>query len=148
MLCGIIKPRIIIPPYVTDDGSVLRYVLLHEGAHMRRGDNITRIIALAIACIHWFNPLVWLYVKAFLSDCEIACDEKVLRSVQAENREYAQALLACEYKKANHFSAFGGADIRTRITRILSYRKVTTLSTICFALFILSLAAALLTNAA
>jgi hypothetical protein len=44
-------------------------------------------------------------------------------------------------------SGFGGAKVRTRIERILSYRKMTAASVIAFAALLAAIAYFLLTNA-
>ncbi len=88
-------------------------------------------------------------MKLFLSDLEIACDEKVLSRLHpSEIGFYAHCLLD-EVKSTNVFvSAFGGAKIRTRIGSILSYKKLTFLSLSASLLLIVSVMYVLLTNAA
>ena len=158
-LYGVVYPRIIIPSYLADDAATLRWAELHERTHISRRDNLTRLVAVGIACLHWFNPLAWLFLKSFLSDCELACDEAVLRAldsgaVTGSSAEYASALLACAKSGAradrlagNIAPSFGGADTKTRIMRILSYRRLTAASALCFAAFFVTLAITLLTNA-
>ncbi len=43
-------------------------------------------VALGIACLHWFNPLVWLFLKRLYADLELACDERVTGGLEAESR--------------------------------------------------------------
>ena len=139
---GVIKPRIILPTKETD-----RYVLLHEQAHIKRRDNLLRIIAITAACVHWFNPLVWLMFKLYISDSELACDEAVLsRLPRAEHKEYALTLLRYTESKTVYASPFGGAGVKTRIERILSYKKLSLLSAISFVILIAFTAYFLLTN--
>ena len=139
---GVIKPRIILPTKETD-----RYVLLHEQAHIKRRDNLLRIIAITAACVHWFNPLVWLMLKLYISDSELACDEAVLsRLPRAEHKEYALTLLRYTESKTVYASPFGGAGVKTRIERILSYKKLSLLSAVSFVILIAFTAYFLLTN--
>ncbi|MBR4881237.1 MAG: M56 family metallopeptidase, partial [Clostridia bacterium] len=139
---GIIRPRIIFPTDQTD-----KYVLLHEQTHIKRQDNLCRMIAIVTACIHWFNPLVWLFLKLYISDSELACDEAVIAKLQrSEHKDYALTLLRYTGKKTVYASPFGGAGVRTRIERILSYKKLSVLSVISFALLVLFTAYFLLTN--
>lgn len=42
---------------------------------MRRGDAFFALLASAIRCIHWFNPMVWLGLYYFDRDMEMSCDE-------------------------------------------------------------------------
>lgn len=143
---GIIKPKIVIPAsYANED---IPFILLHERAHIRRGDNLWRMIAFVITALHWFNPLSWVFLNLLLSDIELACDECVLRSIGDDAaKEYARSLLSCK-ESANMFaSAFGGAKIRTRIENILAFKKMTLLSTVVFALLLTVIFYVLLTNA-
>ena len=39
--------------------SRLAFVLTHEMAHIRRFDALSKLLLAAAACLHWFNPLVW-----------------------------------------------------------------------------------------
>ena len=144
---GVFRPKIVIPPEMKENSN-LHYILLHEKKHICRIDNLWRILAFASAVMHWFNPLTWIFLKCFLSDLEVACDEAVLQKFSDnEKKEYASALVSCAEQKTLFVSAFGGAKVRTRIERILSYRKMTTVSTILFAVLVAAIAYFLLTNA-
>lgn len=139
---GIIRPRIIFPTEDTD-----RYVLLHEGKHIKRGDNFCRILAITVACIHWFNPLVWILLKLYLADTELACDEAVLTELpREEHKDYAMTLLRYTEAGTVYASAFGGTGIRTRIERILSFKKLSLISLIAFITLAVFTAYFLLTN--
>ena len=56
---GILRPVILLPKK-TDwtDEEALRYVLEHEFVHIRRFDCVGKLLLIAAACVHWFNPLV------------------------------------------------------------------------------------------
>ncbi len=70
-----------------------RAVLLHEMAHLRRGDLLTQIIAQAAVAVHWFNPFVWRAYRTALVERELACDDAALRA-GADAADYAGHLLA------------------------------------------------------
>ncbi len=143
---GIIKPKIIIPVGVSD--SDLKYILLHETAHVRRKDNLWRGIALLTACLHWFNPLSWVFLKACFADMELACDAKAIRGLtDDERRQYALSLLNCAAPKSALVSAFGGAKLKPRIQSILTYKKLTVASGLFFAALTAAVFIILLTNA-
>lgn len=149
-LYGVVKPKIMIPCDFPKE--LLLYVEEHENAHRRRCDNLTRLAAITITCIHWFNPLAWIMLKMYLHDVELACDEAVLRKIGNKNKKaYASALVCCEESKlifAPAFSAsLGGAKIKVRIENIISFRKLTVGSAILFGILIAVLAVTLLTNA-
>ena len=128
---GIVRPRIVLPLSCKDQNNEL--VIAHEQAHIRGLDNLWRMLAFFLAAAHWFNPLCWLFLKGFLADLELCCDERVLAAVGPDRaKEYASTLL-CSRQGATVFaSAFGGAKIRTRIENILSFKKLTWLSLAAF----------------
>lgn len=143
---GIVRPKIILPASYKDKDIGL--VILHEKTHIRSIDNLWRIIAFAIVAVHWFNPLCWLFLKEFLTDLELSCDERVLTKLGDDRaKEYALSLLESKQGATVFASAFGGAKIRTRIENILSFKKLTWLSLIVFVALIGIIFYALLTNA-
>lgn len=144
---GIFRPKIILPAWMTGHPD-LEYILRHERTHIRRLDNFRRVLAFASAALHWFNPFSWIFLKCFLSDLEVACDETVLQKCsESEKKQYALALVSGAEKRTVFISAFGGARIRTRVERILSYRKMTAVSATAFTALIAAIAYFLLTNA-
>jgi beta-lactamase regulating signal transducer with metallopeptidase domain len=80
---------------------------------------------------------------------ELACDAGVLKKLDdSSKKEYASALLACSTNKTYYASAFGGAKTRLRIENILSYKKLTLFSGLCFAALFIVIAVTVITNAA
>ena len=143
---GIIRPRIVLPTTWADRD--LNLVLLHEQTHIRRGDNLWRMLAFVVVALHWFNPVAWIFLKLLLTDLELACDEGVLVKIGPDCRkEYALSLLDSKTGTNVFASAFGGAKIRTRIENILSYRKMKWISLVAFAALALAISYVLLTNA-
>lgn len=124
---GILRPRILLPAeYRAED---LPMILLHEEVHVRRGDNLWRLLGLAAAAAHWFNPLSWVFLKCFFEDLELSCDERVLETLGTDRRrEYARFLLDAGERAALLASSLGGAKLRRRIGHILSFRGMTRLS--------------------
>lgn len=143
---GVFRPRIIIPKgYELRD---LQYILAHESAHIYRKDNLWRILAIISVSVHWFNPFAWLFLKKFLEETELACDERVLADCgEDEKKAYAIALVDCAESRDTFVSAFGGAKIRVRIDHILSYSKLSIISIISFTMFAIAIGYVLLTNA-
>ncbi len=143
---GIFKPRIILPALYQDRD--IEYIVQHETAHIRGFDNLWRMIAFAAVAVHWFNPFCWLFLSDFLTDLELACDERVVAKLGADRaKDYASALLNSRQGGAVFTSAFGGAKIRTRIENILSFKKLTWLSLTVFIALIGVIFYVLLTNA-
>ncbi len=146
-LYGVLKPRIIFPAKYRE--NELKYILMHERTHARRGDNLVRLLALVTVCVHWFNPLAWLFLKLLFADLELACDEAVLRKCNPEQRkEYAHTLLSAVERTSVFASSFGGAKIRMRVENILSYKKLSALSAAGMVALLIAIAYILLTNAA
>lgn len=143
---GILRPRIVLPASCRDSEQ-LDLILLHERRHIRRLDNLWRVLAFLTAALHWFNPLAWVFLKLYLSDVELACDESVLAGLPPDARgRYAHALLDTAQSKTLFASAFGGARLRTRIEHILSFKKMTVLSAAAFGIFAAGIAYILLVN--
>lgn len=143
---GVFRAKIVISSWVTE--QELPYILAHEQVHIRRRDNIWRIVAVITACIHWFNPLSWIFLKWFFTDMELACDSKAMQSLGADNaKAYASALLVYSAGKSYFASAFGGTRTRVRIENILSYKKLTVLSSLAFGALFVAVAFVLITNA-
>ncbi len=97
-LMGLFFPKIILPDCITTE-SQLHYVLLHELSHQRRRDILLKYLLLAVRCIHWFNPLVWLMAKQAQADIESACDAAVLTFSEREfgttaRREYGMVIFS------------------------------------------------------
>ncbi len=79
-------PRLIVPRDFENTFSPeeQRGILLHELAHLRRGDLIWNWAAELVRALHWFNPLVWLALRQWESDRELLCDRMALRHLGHE----------------------------------------------------------------
>ena len=141
---GIIMPKIILPK----DSKDTELIILHEKAHIKRLDNLWRLLAFMITALHWFNPLSWIFFRELLADIELSCDECVIKGLGADRiKEYALTLINSKKGTSVFASTFGGAKIRTRIENILSFRKLTGFSLIVFIVLLGVVFYALLTNA-
>lgn len=145
---GIIRPKIVLPAAsFAEHPRGEDHVLLHERMHIRRLDNLWRLLALSIACVHWFNPLAWVFLKKLFCDIELACDECVMLELgEGARKEYARTLLSQSESRRTFGAAFGGSQLGLRIKRILSYRKVTGASLFASLLFVAFMVFALLAN--
>ena len=93
MTFGLLRPAIFMPTDAetwTDDRR--RMVLLHELAHVRRGDVATHLMARLALSLYWWNPLAFAAWREFLKERERAADDLVLSSGAAAT-EYAGHLL-------------------------------------------------------
>lgn len=91
--------------YVENDANNCdKYVISHEASHYRHGDHVWIILRYIVLILNWYNPLIWWAFVLSGYDCEMACDEEVLRTYGAgAAREYAQALFSL-LQKHNGFS--------------------------------------------
>lgn len=143
---GLIRPRIVLPMGTT--AADAEWIVRHEAAHVSRRDNIWRLLAMVTACLHWFNPFVWLFLKTFFTDQEQACDEAAVHSLTvAERKAYAAVLLVGQGRQPTVAAPFGGSRLRARIERILTYRRISLVSGILFIVMMAAIALALLTGA-
>lgn len=144
---GIRRPRILIPDSLPEDR--LAPILAHERTHIRRLDNLWRLIALLTASLHWFNPAVWMMLRAFLRETELACDESAVARMDApERRAYAHALVDAAVAPRALVSPFGGSPLKHRIAALCSFRRLTAGSLAALLVLAGALAWALLTNPA
>lgn len=150
VLAGVFRPRIILPSGVDPESDPGKMILEHENVHRKRQDNLWRALAVITACIHWFNPLVWVMLRAFFRDMELSCDETVLKRGKYGidgSKAYASALL--QFADGRSYivpSAFGSSGVRVRIMNVLNYRRMTVIGAAATAVFLLSVALVLITN--
>ncbi|MCR8842447.1 M56 family metallopeptidase [Paenibacillus sp. SC116] len=102
---GLRNPAIVISPslLVTLQKDQLRYILVHEFAHIKRWDVAVNWIMHILLILHWFNPLLWLAVHKARQHQEIACDACALdRLSPKQNYAYGQTILHV----LEHFSGY------------------------------------------
>jgi TonB family protein len=93
MTYGVFRPTIFLPSDARRWSEERRQmVILHELAHVRRGDGTTHLMARTALSLYWWNPLAWSAWREFLKERERAADDLVL-SVGAGRPEYAGHLL-------------------------------------------------------
>ena len=93
---GVWRRRIVLPQDfdLAFDVEERRLMLLHEGVHLRRADNLWNLLATALLVLHWFNPIAWWAWRRMRADQELSCDAAVLRhEAPAALAIYARALL-------------------------------------------------------
>ncbi len=122
---GIIKPRIYLPFNL--DKYNLKYIVAHEQAHICRKDHWWKPLGFLLLTIHWFNPLIWLAYGLLCKDIELACDEKVIKELDNEQRaDYTQALVAFSVSHRMIAAcplAFGEVGVKERVKAVMNYRK-------------------------
>ncbi len=124
-ILGIVRPRIYLPSAL--DEAQRGSVLSHERAHLARRDHWWKPLGFALLAVYWFNPLLWLAYTLLCRDIELACDERVLRGMDAgQVKDYSSALLACSVPRRMLAAcplAFGEVGVGARVKNALRYKK-------------------------
>jgi beta-lactamase regulating signal transducer with metallopeptidase domain len=92
---GIFRPVLLLPEKYIDDLSneEAEHVLLHELAHIKRGDLIVHGICLVLQIFYWFNPfLIWMR-KQMKHVREICCDMTIANILREKTKNYKQTLV-------------------------------------------------------
>ena len=73
------RPVVFLPAAASEwSAERRRVVLLHELAHVRRGDWLVQMAAEALRCVWWFNPLAWMVCARLRRESEHAADDLML----------------------------------------------------------------------
>ena len=122
---GVFRPRVYLPFGLTD--RELPHVLAHEQAHIARRDHLAKPVGFLLLAVYWFNPLMWVAYTLLCRDIELACDERVVKTmVEEERRAYSTALLDCSIRRltiAAYPLAFGEVGVKERVKHVLKYKK-------------------------
>ncbi len=108
-----------------------RLVLLHELAHLKRGDLPLNWLLCLLQAIHWCNPVLWFVFARMRADREAACDARVLTLTGADSRAaYGHALLKLEGSLTHPGLSLGfvgiferTAGMRARVRAIAAHRR-------------------------
>jgi hypothetical protein len=77
---GFLKPAILLPQWLLEEtpAEELKYILLHELAHLRRRDDWTNLAQQVVKALLFFVPSIWWIERRLALDREMACDDAVL----------------------------------------------------------------------
>jgi beta-lactamase regulating signal transducer with metallopeptidase domain len=94
-VCGLFRPVILVPQNLAPalGSSHLRPVLLHELAHIRRGDLWINLVQTILQIIYFYNPFLWLANAVIRRIREQAVDETVQVAMGANAPQYPQTLV-------------------------------------------------------
>jgi beta-lactamase regulating signal transducer with metallopeptidase domain/Leucine-rich repeat (LRR) protein len=130
---GLIRPRILVPAGLAQTLSPpqLRWVLLHELAHIRRRDLWVATIQRLVQIVYFFNPAVWLANWIVNRQREWACDDMALTVSQASRRDCGAAFLSIVEHACTRRLPFAAAlgffssksFLRSRLMRILDNKR-------------------------
>lgn len=120
---GLLRPRIYLPFGLSDTQKAP--IIAHERFHLRRGDHLIKALSYALACIHWFNPLVWVAFSLMCMDMELSCDEQVLKAAGIDDKKaYGFSLLSfAANRRMPGTAAFSQTIVKTRIKHALHFKQ-------------------------
>lgn len=122
---GIVRPRIYLSYRLTQKEQ--EYVIAHERAHIKNHDHWWKPIGFLLLSLYWFSPVLWAAYVLFCRDIELACDERVVRNLDAGQRaDYSEALLSCSAPRRTAAVcplAFGETGVTVRVKNVLQYKK-------------------------
>ena len=124
-ILGVVKPHIYLPSGL--DEVQRQNVLSHERAHLARRDHWWKPLGFALLAVYWFNPVLWLAYTLLCRDIELACDERVIRTMdESAVKTYSTVLLACSMPRKAVITcplAFGEVGVKERVRNALHYKK-------------------------
>ena len=124
-ILGVVKPCIYLPSGL--DEVQRQNVLSHEQAHLARRDHWWKPLGFALLAVYWFNPILWLAYALLCRDIELACDERVIRTMdESAVKTYSTVLLACSMPRKAVITcplAFGEVGVKERVKNALRYKK-------------------------
>jgi len=121
-VCGLWRPVILVPNAMLAqlDAAQLKSVLLHELAHIKRGDLWINLAQALLQIVYFFHPLLWLANAMIRRVREQAVDETVLTAMGDEAEEYPKTLLSVSRL------AFGRPALSLRLLGVVESRKALT----------------------
>ncbi len=124
-ILGVFRPRIYLPAALSE--AEQGYVIAHEQAHLHRRDHWWKPLGWLLLTVYWFHPLMWVAYILLCRDIEMACDERVVATLDtAQRKAYSYSLLACRAPRRLVTAcplAFGETGVRQRVKAVLHYKK-------------------------
>ncbi|HEY1305421.1 MAG TPA: M56 family metallopeptidase [Vicinamibacterales bacterium] len=121
---GLRAPVLVWPRGIDDrlTDAQIEAILAHELAHIRRRDNLTSAMHMAVQAIFWFHPLMWWVGARLVDERERACDEAVVRA-GSEPHVYAESILkTCQFFVESPLTCVAGvtgSNLNKRIEQIM-----------------------------
>jgi beta-lactamase regulating signal transducer with metallopeptidase domain len=89
------RPQLLLPAglWQSLDAAQRDTLLLHELAHLRRGDHLVRWLELLVLGLYWWNPVAWWASRRLRQAEELCCDAWVVWAEPDSAGDYATALV-------------------------------------------------------
>ncbi|MFH1923706.1 MAG: carboxypeptidase regulatory-like domain-containing protein [Planctomycetota bacterium] len=130
---GVFRPVVILPTELCDglSSKQLEWVVLHELAHVRRGDVAAACFQQLMTTVYCFNPAVWIAGRMLHRLREYACDDIALAAGSATRRQSGEAFLHVAERASAHCNPLAMAlgvcntknTLRRRLMRLLDTRR-------------------------
>ncbi|MFH1718179.1 MAG: M56 family metallopeptidase [Planctomycetota bacterium] len=94
-VCGLLTRVVLMPANLVERLSPegLRATLIHELAHIKRGDLWVNAVQTALQVVYFYNPFVWFANSIIRKVCEEAVDETVLVALGGQAKDYSNTLI-------------------------------------------------------
>ncbi len=156
-LFGFVRPRLLLPQGMLETYGLeeLRYVFIHELAHLKQRDIYFGWLMALLQIVHWFNPLMWFAFRRMRADRELACDGLAISTIEAdESPRYGRTIvnLLENFSQVQYVPSVAGiledkSQIERRIKMIADYKKTSRSRWAGAMLLLAVLACVVLTNA-
>ncbi|HBG0352563.1 TPA: M56 family metallopeptidase [Clostridioides difficile] len=104
----------------------LDWIFRHELMHFKSRDLYLKYVILFLKTVYWFNPFIYIMDKHIDLDCELYCDERVLKNRNSEEKkDYALTILNAMRKGSNTSNKFIAglhkqSDIKKRVMNMFN----------------------------
>ncbi len=156
-LFGFVRPRLLLPQGMLETYGLeeLRYVFIHELAHLKQRDIYFGWLMALLQVVHWFNPLMWFAFGRMRADRELACDSLAISTMGPdEPPEYGRTIVSLleSFSQVRYLPSVAGiledtCQMERRIKMIADYKKTSRPRWAGGMLLITVLACVVLTNA-
>ncbi|MDB0441034.1 peptidase M56 [Clostridioides difficile] len=104
----------------------LNWIFRHELMHFKSKDLCLKYVMLFLKIVYWFNPFVYIMDKHIDLDCELYCDERVLKNrSEEEKQDYALTIINAMRRGSNISNKFVAglhkqSDIKKRVMNMFN----------------------------
>ncbi len=123
LVIGQLRPVVLMPIGLLAGlpAGQIEAILLHELAHIRRGDYLVNLMQTVVEGLLFYHPAVWWISRVIRTERENCCDDLVV-ATRGDAHEYASALAALaenRWSMREAAMAATGGDLVKRIRRLL-----------------------------
>jgi len=132
IVCGFLRPVIVLPRRILLELSQeeLAPVLIHELAHVKRGDWLVNWLQMFAGIVCFFHPFLWYANRQIRQEREKACDDLVLLTLGLNRKGYVNSLMRVRDRVAGRMGLLPAlvgiverrSNLSARILRILDPR--------------------------